>query len=54
MMAILFGFPIPLAFALLPESFLQSFSLDTKFYNVIIGIFGFSILELAFFTDLSL
>jgi len=49
--AILMGLLIPLTFALLPGPFHQSFTIDTKYYNVIIGIFGFAVLELAFFTD---
>jgi cytochrome c-type biogenesis protein CcmF len=49
--AIMTGLIIPLFFALLPEPFNQSFIMDKKYFNIIIGIFGFGALEAAFFTD---
>jgi len=49
--AIMTGLVVPLTFALLPEPFNQSFGVDTKYFNIIIGIFGFAALESAFFTD---
>lgn len=45
------GLIIPLIFAMLPAPYNQTFSVDTHYFNVIIGLFGFAALEAAFFTD---
>ena len=50
-LAIISGLIYPLTFALLPEPFHRSFSVDVKFFNTIIGVFGFGALVSAFFTD---
>ena len=49
--AIATGLVIPLLFALLPAPFNQTFYVDKKYFNIIIGLFGFGALEAAFFTD---
>ena len=48
---IMIGQVIPFIFAILPPPYKMTFSVDKKFFNIIIGVFGFAALEAAFFTD---
>jgi cytochrome c-type biogenesis protein CcmF len=48
---ILFGLVIPFGIAILPEPFNQSLIVNQKFFNTIIGIFGFISIISTFFMD---
>lgn len=50
-LAIMFGQVVPFIFASLPEPYTTTFTVSTRFFNIIIGVFGFAALEAAFFTD---